>query len=114
MGRRTLRHAALFFVCLGAMFALGACAGTQEQTAQTQVQKARQLCLDLGYKAGTTEFARCAQSEYDRMASAAPAPTSTASNAPASTAPAQPQSDDWFERWVHKPPVCDQRACSAW
>lgn len=98
------RAAALFFLCVGGSLLLGACADTnaadQQTPQQARVQTARQLCADLGYHAGTPEFAQCAQAEYDRL--------------PVAAAPQPAQADDWFETWIHKPATCSQRACTAY
>lgn len=94
------------------------------------MMRARNLCRDFGYTPGTPEFARCAQTEFDRMAMAAapmPQPAPLASDVPATQAqpqastarPAasQPQSDDdsdWLVKWLKRPPVCEKAACSVY
>jgi hypothetical protein len=104
MRLRDLRRAAVLLLCIGAALAPGACAdtatGNLPAPQDARVQTARQLCTDLGYKAGTTEFAQCAQAEYDRL--------------PIAASPQPAQADGWFERWIRKPPVCAQRACTTY
>lgn len=129
--------------------ALTACGGrarpdaSDSETAQRQgIERARNLCQDLGYVPGTVDFARCAQSEYDRLplgapvASVAPiqpppaapvqrpAPTAaataqaapTSQAAPASQAapspPADAEEEDWLIRWFKRPNVCQTAACT--
>ncbi len=104
MGMRVkdLGRAAMLVLGVGGALALGGCASTvasdPQGDQQTRVQTARQLCTDLGYAAGTKEFAQCAQAEYDRAATAAAAQST--------------QVEDGLVNWLRKPAVCSQRACS--
>src|SRR5215472_1545193 len=118
---------------------LSACGGRARPAADVDaaqrqaVERARNLCQDLGYIPGTVDFARCAQSEYDRLPSGAPVasvtpPGAVAAQRPASpvapppqTAPAPPAAspprtdadeDDWLIRWFKRPNVCQTAACS--
>jgi hypothetical protein len=144
-------------LCVAGALLLGACAGKRVQPDQTQqrgqqqaLERARNLCRDFGYTPGTTEFARCAQSEYDRESQAVPpqaalpprvvvappvvpaAPSLQAAQSqptrpqpaqsqPAPSQPAQSQpapqadtgDDDGLMRWMKRPNVCQQAACSA-
>lgn len=109
----------MLVLCLGGPLALGACTTAREraeEAQQRQVQQARQICQQLGYTAGTTEFAQCSQSEFDRLAAAAPPPPAPVAAAPAPAAPAasNPPSEGWFENWIHKPPVCSHANCMGW
>jgi hypothetical protein len=96
---KDLGGAAVLLLCVGGSLALGACADTRAGDPPMQrdasVEAARQLCTDLGYKSGTTEFAQCAQAEYDRLVTAASS-----------------QPNGWFENWLRKPAVCSQTACA--
>ncbi len=101
------------WLVLGAFLALGGCGmfgQSSEQARQQAVTNARKLCVDFGYKAGTTEFAQCVQAEYDRGSHPAEARAAQPSSTPPATAQAQPAqskadaTDDWLERWIHKPP----------
>jgi hypothetical protein len=122
---------------------LGACGSrarpaTDADAAQRQaVERARNLCQDLGYIPGTVDFARCAQSEYDRLPLGAPVasvtpvtpPAAAAVQRPASPVPQPPQpapvaqaasppradgdEDDALVRWFKRPNVCQTAACSA-
>jgi hypothetical protein len=123
---------------------LGACGGRARPAADVDaaqrqaVERARNLCQDLGYIPGTVDFARCAQSEYDRLPSGAPVasvtpvtpPNTVAAQRPAAPVAAPPQTaptpapqavspprtdadeDDWFVRWFKRPNVCQTAACS--
>lgn len=133
--------AAIAAACVAVALLLGGCAGkhaqadaSQQQQAQQQaLDRARGLCRDFGYAPGTMEFARCAQSEYDRGWQAAPSqaaappqvvvppPVVTPQAAPASqAAPPQPapqaqsDSDDWLINWLKRPAVCRTAACTTW
>lgn len=96
------------WLVLGAFLALGGCGmfgQSSEQARQQAVTNARKLCVDFGYKAGTTEFAQCVQAEYDRGSH--PAEARAAQPASAQAAPAPSEADttpNWLERWIHKPP----------
>jgi hypothetical protein len=80
-------------LAIGLAAALGACGSrtrpaAEVDTGQRQaIERARNLCQDLGYIPGTVDFARCAQSEYDRWAG--PQPVATAAPV-APVAPALP------------------------
>mgnify|MGYP001206771960 CR=1 FL=1 len=121
----------LAIVALGVAGALllGGCAGKRAQAdASRQPQaldRARGLCRDFGYAPGTAEFARCAQSEYDRgwqAPSQAVVPPQVVVPPPGAPVPqaAQPQpapqadndSDNWLINWLKRPPVCATAACS--
>ncbi len=74
-GRATVqrgRRLATVALCLAGALLLPGCGGKRVQADQSQQQqqqaleRARNLCRAFGYTPGTTEFARCAQSEYDR------------------------------------------------
>ena len=109
---------------------LAGCAGKHaapaaaDQGPQQTLMRARNLCRDFGYTPGTMEFARCAQTEYDRMALAVPqpmpppvAPPPQAAQSPPPAAASQPapqasSDDDWLINWLKRPPVCGQAACS--
>ncbi len=135
--------AAIAVACIAAVLLLGGCAGRHAQSDASQTQQAQQqgldrargLCRDFGYAPGTTEFARCAQSEYDRawqgVPSQAAAPPQVVVPTPVVTpqvaqppvpqaAPPQPapqagnDSDDWLINWMRGPPVCRTAACTAW
>lgn len=139
-GKESVRHGRLLvFSALWIVGALlvGGCAGKHAQTDQGQAQqqqqqaldRARNLCRDFGYTPGTMEFARCAQSEYDRTAQAplpqvampqamaAPPPATAPQAAPPQSQPqpaAKADDDDWLVRWIKRPPVCAQAACSVY
>jgi len=151
--------------CIAAALLLAACSGKRaapqaEQSQQMALERARGLCRDFGYAPGSMEFARCAQSEYDRMTGGPPPtapvvsvpvpqvpqaaqpqvqaipvpqasvqttrPASAPTPAPQPTAQAQPQptaqaqpapqsggdDDDWLIRYLKRPNVCGQAACS--
>jgi hypothetical protein len=137
------QRGAIAVACMVGALLLGGCAGkhvqadpSQQQQAQQQaLDRARGLCRDFGYAPGTTEFARCAQSEYDRAWQAVPsqaaAPpqvvvptpvvTPQAAQPPAPPSPqpqpapqAQSDSDDWLINWLKRPAVCRTAACTAW
>lgn len=125
-------------LAIGVAAALSACGSrtrpaTEADTGQRQaIERARNLCGDLGYIPGTVDFARCAQSEYDRWAGAPPvatavpvAPTTAAAvqrPAPQAAAPgpspttssarSDGDDDDWFLRWFKRPNVCQSATCS--
>jgi len=127
-------------LAIGLAAALGACGSrtrpaAEVDTGQRQaIERARNLCQDLGYIPGTVDFARCAQSEYDRWGGAPPvasvplAPaTAVASQRPAPQAPqaaapapspaasqARTESDDedWLVRWFKRPNYCQTAACT--
>jgi hypothetical protein len=125
---------AMAMLCIAGALLLADCAGNKhaaapppDQGQQQTLMRARNLCRDFGYTPGTMEFARCAQTEYDRMAlAAAPqpmpmpqmapiTPPPQAAQTPAQAAPAQPQAssdDDWLVNWLKRPPVCNTAACS--
>ncbi|MGO8919836.1 MAG: hypothetical protein ACLQJR_28385 [Stellaceae bacterium] len=141
------QRVALVALCMGGAVLLAGCAGKHAQADQAQAQqqaleRARGLCRDFGYTPGTMEFARCAQSEYDRGAPAASlqavappqvvvpvpqvapppaAPPVAASPQAAAPQAAQPQptpqadndSDNWLINWLKRPPVCRDTACAA-
>lgn len=73
-GRATVqrgRRLATVALWLAGALLLAGCGGKRVQADQSQQQqqaleRARDLCRAFGYTPGTTEFARCAQSEYDR------------------------------------------------
>jgi len=131
-------HLAPLALAVGVAAVLSACgsrthpAAVEADTGQRQaIERARNLCQDLGYIPGTVDFARCAQSEYDRFAGAPPL-AATAPSAPpsavavqrpvpqaaapvAATAPTRSDGDeeDWLVRWFKRPNVCQTAACSA-
>jgi hypothetical protein len=98
------------------------------------IERARNLCQDLGYIPGSVDFARCAQSEYDRWAGAPPvaavplapatavaaqrsapqAPQAAAPAPPPAASPARAESDDedWLVRWFKRPNYCQTAACT--
>lgn len=134
------RRSAATALCVGAALLLGGCAGDRAGAVQPPPQqqqaleRARGLCRDFGYTPGSAEFARCAQSEYDRgsqpgapQAAAQPGvtvppvvvPTPAPGPQPAPNAgglppPTAADDDDWFIKWLKRPPVCNQAACSTW
>jgi len=125
-------------LAIGLATALGACGSrtrpaAEVDTGQRQaIERARNLCQDLGYIPGTIDFARCAQSEYDRWGGAPPIAAAAPSTVPVQrpplqTAPAQqtaapvaaaapPRSDgddeDWLVRWFKRPNYCQTAACT--
>jgi len=131
-----------FVVLLALALSVVACGGrarpaTDTDAAQRQaIERARNLCQDLGYVPGTVDFARCAQSEYDRLPLGAPVasvapikpPAAVAVQQPASPVPqpvpaapapqaaSPPQTDageeDWLVRWFKRPNVCQTAACA--
>jgi hypothetical protein len=125
----------LYLACALLLAACGRSGGQRVEVDQGQrqaVERARALCQDLGYAPGTVEFARCAQSEFDRYAPGATAATAAApavapqpvpSPAPVQAARPQPATaptpaadsadDDWLVRWMKRPNVCQAAACSA-
>lgn len=135
-------HLVPLALAIGLAAVLSACgsrtrlAAAEADTGQRQaIERARNLCQDLGYVPGTVDFARCAQSEYDRWAGAPPvatavpvAPTTAVAvqrpvpQAPqaaapgpsptTSAAPSNGDDDDWFIRWWKRPNVCQTATCS--
>jgi hypothetical protein len=134
MGRRS--HLISVMLAMGVAAALTACGSRPRPAADTDagqrqaIERARNLCQDLGYISGTVDFARCAQSEYDRfagppsVAAAAPraAPTAAAVQSPTSAAvPTAPvaasparadDEEDWLVRWFKRPNYCQTAACT--
>lgn len=134
MGRWS--HHASVMLAIGVAAALTACGSRPRPAAdadagqQQAIERARNLCQDLGYISGTVDFARCAQSEYDRFAGpppvaaaasrvspsavAAQSPTSPAvPTAPVAAAPARADDEeDWLVRWFKRPNYCQTAACT--
>ncbi|HEV2548311.1 MAG TPA: hypothetical protein VGU20_13310 [Stellaceae bacterium] len=138
MGRRS--HLVPLALAIGLAATLGACGSrtrpvAEADTGQRQaIERARNLCQDLGYIPGTVDFARCAQSEYDRWAGTPPvatavpvAPTTAvavqrpAPQAPQAAAPAPSPTasparaddeEDWLVRWFKRPNYCQTAACT--
>lgn len=138
MGRRS--HLVLLALAMGLAAALSACGSrtrpaAEADTGQRQaIERARNLCQDLGYVPGTVDFARCAQSEYDRFAGAPPvaaavpvAPTTAvavqrpAPQAPQAAAPVPAPTtspahtddeEDWLVRWFKRPNYCQTAGCT--
>jgi thiamine pyrophosphate-dependent acetolactate synthase large subunit-like protein len=140
----SFRRGSVAAVCIAGALLLGGCAGKhaqadpsqQRQAQQQALDRARGLCRDFGYAPGTMEFARCAQSEYDRAWQAAPSqaaapaqvvvptPVVTPQAAAPPTMQAAPQasapqpapqasdSDDWLVNWLRRPNVCRTATCS--
>jgi hypothetical protein len=138
IGRRS--HLVPLALAIGLAAALSACGSrtrpaAEADTGQRQaIERARNLCQDLGYIPGTVDFARCAQSEYDRWAGAPPvaaavpvapttaaavqrpappAPQAAAPGPSPTTSPARAEDEeDWLVRWFKRPNVCQSATCS--
>jgi hypothetical protein len=118
-GRRIMRA----ILGVSATLLLAACAGKHaapadqaQQQQQQSLTSARNLCRGFGYTPGSAEFARCAQTEYDRIAAAPPAAAPPAANVPAAAnAPAKADDDDWLIQYMKRPAICGRTAsCSVW
>ena len=126
MGCRS--HLVPLALAVGLVAVLSACGGRTRPAAaeadagqRQAIERARNLCQDLGYIPGTVDFARCAQSEYDRFAGAPPAAAAAVPRAPqagtapvAAAAPTRSDGDgeDWLVRWFKRPNVCQTATCS--
>jgi hypothetical protein len=130
MGRRS--HLVPLALAIGLAATLAACGSRARPAAETDtgqrqaIERARNLCQDLGYLPGTVDFARCAQSEYDRFAGPPlaattapsavavqrPAPQAAAPVAAASPARSDGEDEDWLVRWFKRPNVCQTANCS--
>jgi hypothetical protein len=134
--RTEFRRVAMATLGVAAALLLADCGGRHsspppaDQGQQQTLMRARMLCRDFGYTPGTMDFARCAQTEFDRMALSAPQPMpqpmpqmapvpapqaaqSMPQAAPAQAAPQATSDDsDWMVNWLKRPPVCGQAACT--
>ena len=109
-GTHRRRCRAMARLCIAGALLLAGCATSHNPSSAGQSQqqqalaRARKLCGDFGYTPGTPDFARCAQTEYDHMALAAPT----------QPAPAQSDSDaDGLINYMKQGPVCGQANCRA-
>ncbi len=104
-------------LCIAGALLLAGCATSHNPSSAGQSQqqqalaRARKLCGDFGYTPGTPDFARCAQTEYDHMALAAPTQPAPAS---ASSAAQSSSDDDWLMQYMKRGPVCRDSACALW
>ncbi len=90
---------------------LDACARSRsaDDGLQRQIETARRICRDLGFAPGSTEFAQCAQTEFDRLPQTTQArPASPAAPPPP---PAATSEEEDFGRWISRRPVCNTANC---